>query len=65
MFDSLIADAPEVSEIPAPEPAPWKDEKPAEQPTAPTPLPAPVEDTFHSDPLIQAALVKFEGKVLN
>ena len=65
MFDSLIADATEVSEIPAPEPAPWKDEKPAEQPTAPTPLPAPVEDTFHSDPLIQAALVKFEGKVLN
>ncbi len=63
-FDSLIADAPEVSEIPAPEPAPWKDEKTVEESKPPTPPPV-AEDGFHSDPLIQAALVKFEGKVLN
>ena len=66
MFDSLIEAAPEVSEMPAAEPPPWKNEKPAEEPKAPPPTPAPpAEDTFHSDPLIQAALVKFEGKVLS
>ncbi|MEO8617306.1 MAG: DNA polymerase III subunit gamma/tau [Luteolibacter sp.] len=66
MFDSLIEAAPEVSEMPAAEPPPWKNEKPAEQPKAPAPAPVPpADDTFHSDPLIQAALVKFEGKVLS
>ncbi len=64
-MDSLIAAAPEVSATPAPEAAPWKDEKPAEQLKTPTPPPTPPEDSFHNDPLIQAALVKFEGKVLN
>ncbi len=65
-FDSLISAAPETSEIPAAEPPPWKNEKPAEEPkpTAPAP-PTPAEDTFHSDPLIQAALDKFKGKVLS
>ncbi len=65
-FESLIDAAPETSEIPATEPPPWKNEKPAEETKAPAPTPPPpVEDAFHSDPLIQAALVKFEGKVLN
>jgi DNA polymerase-3 subunit gamma/tau len=66
MFDSLIDAAPEVSEMPAAaEPAPWQTEKPAEEPKAPVAAPAaPIEDTFHNDPLIQAALQKFEGKVL-
>ena len=66
-FDSMIADAPEVSEAPAPtEPPPWKSEKPAAEIKAPEPTPvaAIIEDTFHNDPLIQAALIKFEGKVL-
>ena len=30
----------------------------------PIPAAAIIEDTFHNDPLIQAALIKFEGKVL-
>ena len=66
-FDSMIADAPEVSEAPAPaEPPPWKNDKPAAEIKAPEPIPAAamIEDTFHNDPLIQAALIKFEGKVL-
>ena len=66
-FDSMIADAPEVSELPPAEPPPWKSEKPAadevKQPVAPAVKPA-IEDAFYNDPLIQAALVKFEGKVL-
>ena len=66
MFDSLIDAAPEVSELPpAPEPPPWKSEKPVEEPKPAAPAPAPVDETFHSDPLIQAALQKFEGKVLS
>ena len=66
MFDSLIEAAPESSDLAAAEPPPWKNEKPAEAPKSQTPAPAPpLEDTFHSDPLIQTALVKFEGKVLN
>ncbi|MEO5915698.1 MAG: DNA polymerase III subunit gamma/tau [Luteolibacter sp.] len=68
-FDSMIDAAPEVSELPpAPEPPPWKSDKPAvaevkapEQPV----INAAIEDAFYNDPLIQAALVKFEGKVLS
>ncbi|RYD23015.1 MAG: DNA polymerase III subunit gamma/tau [Verrucomicrobiaceae bacterium] len=67
-FASMIEDAPEVSELPpAPEPPPWKDEKPAVVEKAPEPVaPAPsiIEDAFYNDPLIQAALLKFEGKVV-
>ncbi len=67
-FDSMIADAPEVSEIPAPvETPPWKSDKPAAEIKAQEPAPvaaAIIDDTFHNDPLIQAALIKFEGKVL-
>jgi hypothetical protein len=57
----MMAAAPEHSEPPAPEPPPWKEE-PAPQPVAPPP--APVEDLQAVDPLIQAALERFEGKVL-
>jgi DNA polymerase III subunit gamma/tau len=64
-FDSMIQDAPEVSELPAAasEPPPWKSEEPAAAEKHPEPTPI-LEDTFHNDPLIQAALVKFEGKIL-
>ncbi|MES2438749.1 MAG: DNA polymerase III subunit gamma/tau [Verrucomicrobiota bacterium] len=67
-FESMIADAPEVSELPPPaEPPPWKNDKPAIEEKPPEPV-APaasiLEDAFYNDPLIQAALVKFEGKVL-
>ena len=66
-FDSLIDAAPEESELPpAPEPPPWEESKP--KPTAAAPPPEPVaavvDDSFYNDPLIQSALVKFEGKVL-
>jgi DNA polymerase-3 subunit gamma/tau len=67
-FESLIEAAPEVAEAPpAPpvaEPPPWKEEeKPA---AAPEPAaPAPANDTFHEDPLIQAALDNFEGRVVS
>ena len=67
-FDSMIADAPDVSEAPAPlEAPPWKSDKPAAEAKPPEPVPviAAIEDPFHNDPLIQAALVKFEGKVLS
>ena len=67
-FDSLIDAAPDVSEPPAPlEPPPWKTDKPAAEVKAPEPTPAAaaIDDTFHNDPLIQAALVKFEGKMLS
>ncbi len=64
-FESLIEAAPEVTEAPpAPEPPPWKDEEkpaPAPEPAAP----APADDTFHEDPLIQAALDNFEGRVIS
>jgi len=67
-FESMIEAAPEVSEMPPPpEPPPWKTEKPApvaEKAPEPAPVAAVADDTFYNDPLIQAALVKFEGKVL-
>jgi DNA polymerase-3 subunit gamma/tau len=67
-LDSLIDAAPDVSEPPAPvEPLVSMEEKPAAEakPTTPNvPATSPAEDSFHNDPLIQAALVKFEGKVL-
>ena len=63
-LDSMINAAPEISTtLSTAETAPWKDATPVleEVPLKPTPT---AEDTFHNDPLIQAALVKFEGKVL-
>ncbi len=62
-LDHLIAAAPEESEPPpAPEPPPWKEEA---TPAAEAPAPvAPAEDPFYQDPLIQAALENFEGKVV-
>ena len=67
-FDSMIDAAPDFSESPAPvEAPPWKNDKPVAEAKPPEPVPAAsiIEDTFHNDPLIQAALVKFEGKVLS
>jgi len=62
-FDSLIEAAPEESAPPpAPEPPPWKEEA---KPAADAQPPAPAEDPFYQDPLIQAALVQFEGKVVS
>jgi DNA polymerase-3 subunit gamma/tau len=62
-FDSLIEAAPEESAPPpAPEPPPWREEA---KPAADAPPPAPAEDPFYQDPLIQAALVQFEGKVVS
>ncbi len=66
-LDSMIDDAPESSEAPTPpEAPPWKNDKPTTEANSPEPaLAGPsLEDAFHNDPLIQAALVKFEGKVL-
>jgi DNA polymerase-3 subunit gamma/tau len=67
-FDSLIDAAPDVSEQPAPvEAPPWKNEKTTAteaKPPEPIPVASALEDPFHNDPLIQSALVKFEGKVL-
>ncbi|MEX1048997.1 MAG: DNA polymerase III subunit gamma/tau [Akkermansiaceae bacterium] len=65
-FDSLIDAAPEVSEMPPPPEPPWKNDKPAAaKPPEPVPAAVIVDETFHNDPLIQAALVKFEGKVVS
>lgn len=68
-FEMMIADAPEVSEMPAPaEPPPWKNDKPVveEKPLEPVaPTPNALEEAFYNDPLIQTALVKFEGKVVS
>ena len=67
-LDSLIESAPEVSELPSPaEAPPWKKDKPVAAAHEPEPASsAPnVDDAFHNDPLIQAALVKFEGKLVS
>ena len=60
---SLIESAPEVSEpIAAPEPP--KPEPKAQIVEAPVPKEASADDSFYQDPLVQAALKKFEGKIL-
>lgn len=65
-FDSLIQAAPEVSEVPPPAeaPAPKPEKVEVKAPEAPAPV-NPADDPFYNDPLIQAALIKFEGKVVN
>jgi DNA polymerase-3 subunit gamma/tau len=60
ILDALIENAPEESELP---------EEPEAMPVAKAPEPAPSapkldEDAFYKDPLIQAALTKFEAKIL-
>jgi DNA polymerase-3 subunit gamma/tau len=62
-LDLMIEAAPEESELPpAPEPAPVMAEP---EPAAPPPEePSPAE-TFYQDPLIQAALDTFQGKVVS
>ncbi|MEY3394549.1 MAG: polymerase subunit gamma/tau [Verrucomicrobiota bacterium] len=60
ILDALIENAPEESEMPE-EPIPTPVAKAPEP--APT-IPKPDEDAFYKDPLIQAALTKFEARVL-
>jgi DNA polymerase III subunit gamma/tau len=58
-FDDLIANAPDEEDEPEPIPVATK--------TTPEPEPEPEkidEDTFYKDPLIQAALEKFEAKIV-
>ncbi len=63
-FDSMIDAAPDSSASPPPE-IPSASKPVAEiKPAEPTPVVSAADDAFHNDPLIQAALVKFEGKVL-
>lgn len=63
-FEELLAAAPETSELPPePEPEPPPPAQPA-TPAKPAPPETPEADSFHDDPLIQAALVKFEGKII-
>jgi DNA polymerase-3 subunit gamma/tau len=63
VFELLIDAAPEESEPPPqPPPTPRKEDPRPEPEPSPTP---PAEDTFHQDPLIQAALEKFEGKFVS
>ncbi len=70
-FDSLIETAPDESPpMPEPEAPPWSDAPkaaPTPSPAAPAPAPPPpsADDIFHNDPLIQSALEKFEGKIVN
>ncbi|MFN5870694.1 MAG: DNA polymerase III subunit gamma/tau, partial [Akkermansiaceae bacterium] len=61
-FDALIANAPDEADFPEETaPAPVKKSEPA---TPASPEIKVVEDTFYQDPLIQAALVKFEAKFI-
>ncbi|MEP2775240.1 MAG: DNA polymerase III subunit gamma/tau [Luteolibacter sp.] len=59
-FDALIANAPDEEDEPEPIPTPAKAAEPE-----PEPEPDKIEeDTFYQDPLIQAALEKFEAKIV-
>jgi DNA polymerase-3 subunit gamma/tau len=61
-FDALIENAPDEDDFPEdPESAPIKTSAPTTPPKAEEKV---VEDTFYQDPLIQAALVKFEAKFI-
>ncbi|MEO0018039.1 MAG: polymerase subunit gamma/tau, partial [Verrucomicrobiota bacterium] len=65
-FDFLIDAAPEASPASRMEEPPWSVATPVAPPTpaAPVAAPKPEEDSFYQDPLILAALEKFEGKVV-
>ena len=64
-FGSLIDAAPEVSEEPAVVAAPPpKSEPKAQVVEPPTPKQSAADDSFYQDPLVQAALKKFEGKIV-
>jgi hypothetical protein len=60
---SLIESAPEVSEPIAP-PEPPKPEPKGQIVEPPTPKEATADDSFYQDPLVLAALKKFEGKIV-
>jgi DNA polymerase-3 subunit gamma/tau len=64
-LDSMIEEAPEVTETPPePEAPPWKEEP--KHAAAPPPPPPPANDeSNYQDPLIDAALEKFKGKVVS
>jgi len=59
-IEELIARAPDEPILP---PAPARSEPPPPAQSQAPPQPTP-DDSFHQDPLIQAALVKFEGKII-
>ena len=65
-LESMIEEAPEVSEAPPePESPPWNEEpKSVAAPPPPPPQPA-ADENFYQDPLIDAALEKFKGKVVS
>jgi hypothetical protein len=60
-FEDMIANAPDEEDQPD-ELEPIATQAPAAEQK---PEPVADEDTFYKDPLIQAALVKFEAKILN
>ena len=63
-IEEIIARAPD-EPIPAPEAArPAPDPTPEPAPAAVQPSQPAADDTFYQDPLIQAALVRFEGKII-
>ncbi len=63
-IEEIIARAPDVP-IPAPEAArPAPERTPEPEPAAPQPTQPAVDDSFYQDPLIQSALVRFEGKII-
>jgi DNA polymerase III subunit gamma/tau len=66
-LDSMIEEAPEFTEAPPePESPPWREEpKPAAAAAPPPPPPPANDESSQQDPLIDAALVKFKGKVVS
>ena len=62
-LESLIESAPEASD-PVEAPEPKKPEPKAQVVEPPTPKESSTDDSFYQDPLVQAALKKFEGKIV-
>ena len=54
-----------VADAPQPEPPPVVEKAPEPAPEPPTPPKSATDDNFYQDPLIQAALEVFEGKVVS
>jgi len=62
-LESLIESAPEASD-PVEAPEPKKPEPKAQVVEPPTPKESSTDDSFYQDTLVQAALKKFEGKIV-